>query len=136
MPITLKYHNELSADKNNIFIVSNILQLINAIEAQNHFQTHNNILVLLFYGEKKGNQKKIEQYLYLFPYSQLIVMDDCVKKNFMPLHLELLSILNKYHFDKLFTGFFSANIRRILCNLSFNEMYLLDDGTYAYALNN
>ena len=120
----------------NIFLISNTLQLINAIEARNTFQTKNNILVLLFFGIKKGNQKKIEEYLYLFPYDQLIIMDNCVRNNYIELNLELIKTLNTHNYDMLFTGFFSANIRRILCNLTYKEMYLLDDGTYAYALHN
>jgi len=136
MSIKVKKVSNYKLTKANIFIISNTLQLINAIEAQDTFQTNNNILVLLFFGVKKGNQNNIEEYLHLFPYSQLIIMDNCVRSNYIELNLELIKILNTYNYDMLFTGFFSANIRRILCNLSYQTMYLLDDGTYAYALHN
>jgi len=122
--------------KANIFLIHNTLQLFNAIEAEKKFQTKNNILVLLFFGKKQANQNKIFEYLHLFPYDQLIIMDNCVKSNFIELNLELIQSLNSYQYNKLFTGFFSANIRRIICNVTFDEMYLLDDGTYAYALHN
>lgn len=135
MSIKVREVQNCEKEEANIFLISNTLQLINAIEAQNHFKTDNNILVLLFFGEKKGNQENIEAYLPLFPYSQLIIMENCVRSNYIELNLELIKILNMHNYAMLFTGFFSANIRRILCNLSYNEMYLLDDGTYAYALH-
>lgn len=135
MSINVLQAKEFTETKKNIFIVSNVFQLLNAVEAQSFFKTDNNVLVLLFFDSKKGNQKNIDKYIELFPFSQLININIWSINN-PKRTVELLNFINKFEYDKVFTGFFSNNYRRILCNIKYEKLYLIDDGMYTYTMHN
>lgn len=135
MSINVVQVKELTETKKNIFIVSNVFQLLSAAEAQSFFKTDNNILLLLFFDSIKGNQKNIDKYIELFPFDQLITINILSINNPVKT-VELLNYINKFEYDKVFTGFFSNNYKRILCNLKYEKLYLIDDGVYTYTIHN
>lgn len=134
MLIDFVQKKEFTEDKKNLFIVSNTFQLLNAIEAQSYFNTKNNVLVLLFFGTKKGNQKNIDKYIELFPYTQLITLQ-VLSISKLKETVELLNLISKFEYNKVFTGFFSHNYKRILCNLKYEKLYLVDDGIYTFTVH-
>jgi len=133
---SISHKNELTKESKNLFFVSTALHLFNAIEAQHFFQTTNNILVLLFFGNKSKDETQIQAYLEYFPYDMLIIFNVGDARRYHAETVYLLNTLNVYTYDKFFLGYFSANLRRIACNIISQEMYLYDDGTYSIALHN
>jgi len=66
-------YNKLEEGENNLYIVSTPMQLLCAIEAQNHFKTKNNVLVILFFLIRDGkNINQMFDLLEYFPYDKLI----------------------------------------------------------------
>ncbi|HHB52383.1 MAG TPA: hypothetical protein ENK75_04990 [Saprospiraceae bacterium] len=112
------------------------MHLFNAIEAQKYFNTSNNILVLLFYGSGNQDEHNVRKYLHLFPYDQLIIFKPPKKKLYHKLNLSLIKIINQHHYNLVFLGYFSANLRRFVCNFNYENLFLYDDGTYTIALHN
>jgi len=134
--IKLINKNKLTNEDKNLFFVSTALQLFNAIEAQHHFQTTNNILVLLSFGKQSHDERHIKLYLDQFPYDELIIFNVNDSKIYHTLVVELLDTINKYTYNYFFLGYFSANLRRLACNIPAKTLFLYDDGTYLIALHN
>jgi len=134
--LSVRDKNKLTKQNKNIFFVSTALHLFNAIEAQHHFKTTNNILVLLFFGDKSQDETHIQTYLEYFPYDKLITFNVGNARRYHALTVELLNLINKYTYEDLFVGYFSANLRRIVCNIPSKKLFLYDDGTYSIALHN
>ncbi|CAA6825439.1 MAG: Unknown protein [uncultured Sulfurovum sp.] len=122
-------HN-LNKAESNIFIVSTLLQLLGAIEAQKYFKTKNNILVFLFYGNKNFDESQLLQKKHLFDYDKLIIFSSENTKNLLLLNIALIKELKKYLYNQVFVGFFSANFRRFIANIQYNKLFLIDDGVY------
>ncbi len=120
----------------NLFLVSTALQLLNAIEAQNHFKTKNDTLVLLYYGNQNNDHVQIQNLVNLFSYSKLIIFNVGNQKKYHNLIVKLIKELKKENYYKVFTGFFSANLRRFIVNTTYKDLFLLDDGVYTLAIHN
>jgi len=126
---------EFINDSIDLYMVSTALQLLNAIEAQYHFKTINNVIVLLLYGKNKRDSEQLFTYLELFPATKVIILDKGDQKSYINLNIALLKSINRYQYNNFFIGYFSANLRRLACNVSCNKLYLLDEGTYTIALH-
>jgi len=133
--ISVTQEKELTSNSKNLFLISTALHLFNAIEAQHHFQTTNNVLVLLFYGNGNQDEIQIMKYLQYFPYDKLIIFEPKEEKRYHKLNISLIKEINTYTYDKVFMGYFSANLRRFACNFIYKELFLYDDGTYLIALH-
>lgn len=116
----------------NLFIINYPLQLLNAIEAQKHFNTNNNVLVIFYYEGQQNNYKQLMELIKRFDYSKLIIYE----KKSMDFMISLIKEIQKEKYIKVFTGFFSLNSRRLLANTTYNELYLVDDGVYSIAIHN
>jgi len=134
--ITIIHKKPFIQKDKNLFLVSTAMHLFNAIEAQNYFKTSNNILVLLFYGSGNQDEHNVRKYLHLFPYDQLIIFKPPQKRLYHKLNLNLIEIINQHHYNYVFVGYFSANLRRFICNFDYEQLFLYDDGTYTIALHN
>ncbi len=118
--------------KKNLFIVASPLQFINAIEAKNHFQTNNNILVLIY--NKLENENDANQQLNLLvekDWDQIIHynLENIYKYTRVFYQVNLIKYFKKYNFSYIFSGEFGSMNQIILANLTTDQIYLLDDGT-------
>lgn len=125
-------------DENDIslFMVSTLFQLLSAIEAKKYFDIKNTILVLLFYGNNNKDEEQLKKYLNLFDYDKLIILEKNDAKSYINLNIKLIKELQKNRYKYVFTGFFSANLRRIIANLKYKELFLIDDGVYTIYIHN
>lgn len=119
-------------EERNLFLINYPLQLINAIEAQKHFKTQNNVLVIFYYAGQESNYNQLVKLIGLFEYSKLIFY----KKNRMSFMTDLINEIQKESYSKVFTGFFSLNSRRIIANIMYSDLYLIDDGVYSISIHN
>lgn len=124
--------NDFEGHERNLFIVNYPLQLLNAIEAQRHFKTKNNILIIYYYTGQKNNYQQLMKLAEIFNYSKLIVYE----KKIMDFMISLIKEIEKEKYNKVFTGFFSLNSRRLIANITYDELYLIDDGVYSIAIHN
>ena len=134
--IAVTHNNKLKHGDCNLFFVSTALHLLNSIEAQHHFKTQNNIIVLLSYGNNLSDDEQLKQLLEEFPYDTLITFNIGKAKLYHKLNRLIIKEINKYNYEHVFVGYFSANLRRFLCNIPCEKLFLLDDGTYLIALHN
>lgn len=134
--LQIELKNTFEGGERNLFFVSTALQLLNAVEAQKYFKTKNNILVLLYYGNQNNDQEQLENLLELFDYSKLIIFDVSNKKKYIKIIISLIKELKQESYDKVFTGYFSANLRRFIANTTYKELLLIDDGVYSIAIHN
>ncbi|CAA6819447.1 MAG: Unknown protein [uncultured Sulfurovum sp.] len=116
----------------NVFIVSSPLQVMNAIEAVEHFKTQNNILLVLHTGDKKH----LNQMKKMFNFSDW----DDIEYILLPLKIvdkivfaktinDALAFMKKKKIEKLFVGEFrSDHVNHIVNSLETQAVYLLDDG--------
>jgi hypothetical protein len=130
--LEIKIKKSFTGEERNLFIVNYPLQLLNAIEAQRYFKTKNNILVIFYYEDKKNSFTQLMKLTELFDYNQLIIF----QKKKMSFMISLIKELQKENYTKIFTGFFSANLRRIIANLHYKELFLIDDGVYSISVHN
>ena len=130
--LLIEKDKEFSRDKKNLFIISSMIQLRNVSAAQNSFNTKNNIILLLCFGNKQLEENFLK-YKNKLSYTQLIIFKT---KSTILKNIKLIRILQQYQYSKVFMGYFSLNMRRYLSNLKYEDFYLLDDGTYTIALHN
>ena len=112
----------------NIYFVSTPGQMLSAIEAQNYFQTENNVLVVLFFNTKVINE--IFSLLEYFPYSKLITYQNQTKKNHIAF-TRYLDNITKYEYNHVFVGYNSPLYRRMVANIDYKKLYYLDTGAHA-----
>lgn len=128
-------YDKLKDGEKNLYIVSTPLQLLGAIEAQHHFKTQNNVLVILFY--LIGDGKNINQLFKLsetFPYSKLITYQNNNGVN-LKSYLRYLDELSKYQYHYTFFGYGTPIYRRMVANIKYKKLYLLDDGVHAITVH-
>jgi len=130
-PIIKIQKNFIGQDR-NLFIINYPLQLLNAIEAQKYFKTKNNILIIFYYEGQENNYEQLMKLIELFDYTKLIIY----QKKSMDFMISLIKEINKEVYTKVFTGFFSANSRRIIANLQYEQLFLIDDGVYTISIHN
>ncbi len=116
----------------NIFIASSPLQLLNCIEASHHFQTKNNILLLIQTSEK-SNLFQMNKLLDKYRWDQIkyISLPETLKHRIMFTNTikRTLEYFKKHVIGKVFVGEYrSDNITHIVNYLDANEVYLVDDG--------
>ena len=129
-------YDELKEGEKNLYIVSTPLQLLCAIEAQHHFNTQNNVLVILFFLIDNG--KNIDQMFKIsehFPYNKLITYRPNKGINIKTFQNYVLE-LKKYDYNYLFLGYGTPIYRRMVANIKHNKLYMLDDGIHSITVHN
>ena len=129
------FYNNLDKNKPaNLYIIGVLSQMMSAIEIQNYFKTTNNILVIAMANVKDGNKfNKIIALSKKFPYDKLIILRYKKEKGYFPMP-QFLEALNMYNYEKIFIGYFTPWYRRIIANLKYKELWMLEDGTYTLAI--
>lgn len=114
----------------NLFIARSPLQLLNAIEAKEHFHTAHSIL-LLIHDSNSINSTQMESLSTLSLFDEVIHFDNTCSSKLLKLSHQFLLIkkLQKNYYDHVFTGDYGTINQIILANLHLNTLYLLDDGT-------
>ena len=117
----------------NIFIVKSPLQLINAIEAKEHFQTTHNILVLM--NANPTNDKQMQTVLALSQWDDIITYTPKNKKSTLFAQIKLIKRLKNHHYHRLFSGDFGTFNQVIISNLNADELFMIDDGTMSIEIH-
>lgn len=120
----------------NLFLVKSPLQLLNAIEASSWFKVKKNILILRFTSNQRTksqmeNLLKIKEWdkIYRIKYSRLPI--NFIKEFFLLNKLKKSEI----NFDNIFIGDYRLlNFKIFPINLRHNKIYLLDDGTSTFTV--
>ncbi|MEA3523013.1 MAG: polysialyltransferase family glycosyltransferase [Campylobacterota bacterium] len=118
----------------NLFIVRSPLQLLNAIEAKNHFQTKNNILVVLYNKNSNANDPNNIQLTQLLDIDTWDTIYEHNKSDFksasgLKSQVKIIKSLKKLKFDYLFSGDYGVIHQVFISTLDAKEIFLLDDGT-------
>lgn len=115
----------------NIFMVTSPLQLMNAIEAIEHFKTHKNILVILYMERKSLSQiKKLIDFIDW----EMIKYIPLPKSNrdrlfFAKTVHDRLKEIKKREVNSIFVGDYkSAHLNHVVNFFKTQKIYLLDDG--------
>lgn len=128
-------YDKLKDGEKNLYIVGTPLQLLSAIEAQHHFKTKNNVLVILLFVI--GNGSNINQMFEIsknFPYSKLITFQNNKGIN-INAKSKYLKELSKHSYNYAFFGHVTPAYRRMIANIKYNYLYLVDDGIYSITIN-
>jgi hypothetical protein len=111
----------------NIFIVKSPLQLMNAIEAKEHFKTENNLLVLM--NANATNDKQMQTVLALSKWDEIITYAPTNRSSTLLAQVNLIRSLKKHRYHYLFTGDYGTFNQVLMANLTVDDYYLVDDGT-------
>jgi len=116
----------------NLFIIGTPLQLINAIEAVNHFKLNNNILVLV-HRSTESNKKQIQDIIDLYEWEEIIEIP--YKSNFSILkYTRLIKYLKVYMYGYIFISKLEVVPMLVLANTTKQKVFLLDDGALTIAI--
>ena len=121
-------------DKNlkNLFIVRTPLQVINAIEAVNHFNLINNTIVVI----KNKATKQMEKLIDLYRWNEIISIDAQKGKMSYFDYINTVNNLKKYKYNYIFFARFGSIQRLIISNTQKNKVYYFDDGTDTITMYN
>ncbi len=115
----------------NLFIVRSPLQIMNAYEASRHFNTTQNILVIIHNAGSK-NIEQIKNMVDIFNldniWSKIIEIEDNKKSKFFK-YVKLIKSLQQNKYETIFIGDFGTIFKSLLANLEYKQSYLMDDGT-------
>ncbi len=114
--------------KKNIFIVRSPLQVINAIEAKEHFKLDNTLLVLMF-NPNDINTKQMKEAAQLSQWDETLIYEKSSEKSSLLSQIKLIKRLAKEQYDFLFSGDFGTINQILIANLRAEHIYLIDDGT-------
>lgn len=119
--------------KYNLFIVSSPLQIMNAIEAVEHFKTQNNILLLLS-SENKNQLIQMNHLIKFMDWLRIEYVSTLSYKGinrlfFTRVITRQFKYIKNYEIDKLFVGDYrSEHLNHMVNYFGNNDVYLLDDG--------
>lgn len=129
-------YDKLEEGEKNIYIVSTPIQLLNAIEAQNYFQTKNNVLVILFFLIRDGkNINQMFDLLEFFPYDKLITYQNANGIKLFRL-IKYIKEISSIKYENVFFGYSTPIYRRMIANLKYKNLYFFDDGVLTITTHN
>jgi len=113
----------------SISVVTTPMQIINCIEAIEHFKCTNNILVILYKPRQKNNQQ-LEKIAELYQWNKIIrIVLDPKKSRYLE-YVKLIYTLKKYICKYLFIANITTIYMQIfIANIQKNKVFLVDDGT-------
>lgn len=127
------------AELYNLFIVRSPLQLMNAIEAKEHFSTKNNILLIMHdstvENSTSANSAQMQSVSQLSEFDEKIEFYYLNKSKFSKFssHAKLIKKLQQKNYKHIFTGDYGTINQLIIANLEATDVYLLDDGILTLA---
>lgn len=110
----------------NLFIVGTPLQLINAIEAINHFKLENNILVIV-HRSLEANRNQIDEIRNLYKWEKIIDIEYS-KHSSLLRYVQLVKYLKKYIYKYIFFPKLEVVPKIVIANVKKEKVFLLDDG--------
>ncbi|HIP55890.1 MAG TPA: hypothetical protein EYG97_02600 [Arcobacter sp.] len=113
--------------KKNIFILRSPLQIINAIEAIEHFDLINNILILI-YNKLDSNAKQMEELIDTYSWDKVVKLEQKSRSKLFD-YVRLVKELKKESYHYLFFGNLGTIQKVIIANVNKEKVFLLDDGT-------
>ncbi|HHH19370.1 MAG TPA: hypothetical protein ENK86_02490 [Campylobacterales bacterium] len=111
----------------NLFIVRTPLQLLNALEAKHHFNTQNNILIVI-YSVNQTDKAQMDKILNEADWDEIIKLNQGAKKSIFWEYIQTVKELKKESIDKMFLVFFRGVQKLFMSNINAQEIYLIDDG--------
>lgn len=123
----------------NLFIIRSPLQLMNAIEAKEHFSTKNNILLIMhdsaIENSASTNSTQMQLVSNLSRFDEKIDFYYQSKSKFSKLssQAKLIKKLQQKNYEYIFSGDYGIINQLIIANLKVSSIYLLDDGTMTLA---
>ncbi|HUH42318.1 MAG TPA: hypothetical protein VLZ29_04310 [Sulfurimonas sp.] len=117
----------MNSNLSNLFILRSPLQIINAMEAIEHFQLENNILVLI-YNRMKSNTEQMNLVLDTQKFTNIIHIHEKLKTKYFE-YVKLIRKLKKENYNYLFVGELGISYKTIIANTKKEKVFLLDDGT-------
>ncbi len=116
----------------NLFVVRSPLQLINAIEAKEHFKTKNNILLLM--NNNPNDHKQLDTVLKLSTWDEIVHYKPQTGSTFRQ-QIKLIRSMMKRSYEYVFSGDYGTVNQVMLANLSVEDIYLIDDGTMSIEIH-
>ncbi|MDD5156440.1 polysialyltransferase family glycosyltransferase [Sulfurimonas sp.] len=118
----------------NLFIVRSPLQLMNAIEAKEHFSTKHNILLIMHDStinpiSTNSTQMQLVSKLSMFDEEIDFYYPNKSKFSKLSSQAKLIKKLQQKNYEHIFTGDYGTINQLIIANLKTISTYLLDDGT-------
>jgi hypothetical protein len=103
------------------------LQIINAIEAIEHFKLENNVLVLI-YGASDLNKIQMQNLIKQEKWKKIIHIENRYKSKYFQ-YVNLIKELKEDRYKYLFVGELGSLHRIVIPNVAKEKVFLLDDGT-------
>ncbi|MEN8303505.1 MAG: polysialyltransferase family glycosyltransferase [Campylobacterota bacterium] len=111
---------------NNLFIVGTPLQLLNAIEAAEHFKLENNILVIV-HRSLEANRAQIDAVRSLYEWKEIIDIEYSKNSSILK-YVDVVRHLKKHVYKYIFIPKLEVVPKLIIPNVIKEKVFLLDDG--------
>ncbi len=111
----------------NLYIVHSPLQILSAIEAKNHFNLKNNILLIVKNKLPKNNEL-MSNVLQYSKWDKIVELNYNKNSKFINT-VKLIKELKYYSYKYIFTGNVGNTNEAIISNLNKEKKFLIDDGT-------
>jgi len=120
----------------NLYIVSSPFQTLCATEAKFHFQTKNNILLIVNYSkDSHDNIHQIQNIVQLSSWDEIIIIGESSKESKYKEYMKNIFTLKKYKYEFIFVGHFGQFQSILLANLVYKNLYVIDDGVITLELH-
>jgi len=119
----------------NLFIVKTPLQIINSIEAIDHFKLQNdfNTIIVIQSKETSDNDKQMQKIISLYKWDDTIYVTG--KLSYFT-YISLIKQLQKQEYNYMFFARFGSIQRLIIANTTKKDLYYFDDGTETITMYN
>lgn len=123
----------------NLFIIRSPLQLMNAIEAKEHFSTKNNILLIMHDSTVENsisaNSTQMQSVSKLSTFDEKIdfYYSNRSKLSKLSSQARLIKKLQQKNYEYVFSGDYGIINQLVIANLKAKSIYLMDDGTVTLA---
>jgi len=111
---------------NNLFIVGTPLQLLNAIEAVEHFKLENNILVIV-HRSLKANKVQMDSIISLHKWKEVINIEYSKNSSILK-YINLIKHLKRNSYKYIFIPKLEIVPKLVIANVEKKKVFLLDDG--------
>lgn len=122
----------LGIDLNNLFIVGTPLQLLNAIEAAEHFKLENNILVIV-HRSLEANRAQIDAIRSLYEWKEIIDIEYSKNSSILK-YVDLVKHLKKHIYKYIFIPKLEVVPKIVIPNVIKKKVFLLDDGVMTISI--
>ena len=110
----------------NLFIIGTPLQLINAMEAINHFKLEKNILVIV-HRSLEANKTQIDKIRDLYKWEEVIDIEYSKHSSLLK-YVNLVKYLKTYTYKYIFFPKLEVVPKLVIPNVKKEKVFLLDDG--------